>query len=55
MALGYEDLNDHERLRHDPVMGTLLGKLAARRHSKGAALAGTSLATPALTRSGCAC
>jgi hypothetical protein len=42
MALGYEDLNDHERLRHDPVMGTLLGKLAARRHSKCAALAGKS-------------
>ncbi len=42
MALGYEDLNDHERLRHDPVLGTLLGKLAARRHSKCAALAGKS-------------
>jgi len=42
MALGYEDLNDHERLRHDPVLGTLLGKLSARRHSKCAALAGKS-------------
>jgi len=42
LALGYEDLNDHERLRHDPVMGTLLGKLSARRHSKCAALAGKS-------------
>lgn len=42
LALGYEDLNDHERLRHDPVMGTLLGKLAARRHSRCAALAGKS-------------
>jgi Transposase DDE domain group 1 len=31
LALGYEDLNDHERLRHDPVMGALLGKLEARR------------------------
>lgn len=42
MALGYEDLNDHERLRHDPVLGTLLGKLSAQRHSKCAALAGKS-------------
>ena len=31
MALGYEDLNDHDRLRHDPVMAVLAGKLAARR------------------------
>jgi hypothetical protein len=41
MALGYEDLNDHEQLRHDPVMGALLGKLTARR-SDCAALAGKS-------------
>lgn len=31
LALGYEDLNDHEQLRHDPVMGALLGKLEAKR------------------------
>ena len=31
MALGYEDLNDHDELRHDPVMAILAGKLAARR------------------------
>jgi Transposase DDE domain group 1 len=31
MALGYEDLNDHESLRHDAVFGTLLGKLQAKR------------------------
>jgi len=31
LAPGYEDLNDHEQLRHDPVMGALLGKLEARR------------------------
>jgi hypothetical protein len=30
-ALGYEDLNDHDWLRHDPVMAALVGKLAARR------------------------
>ena len=31
LALGYEDLNDHDWLRHDPVMAVLVGKLAARR------------------------
>jgi hypothetical protein len=31
MALGYEDLNDHDDLRHDPVMAVLAGKLTARR------------------------
>ena len=31
IALGYEDLNDHEHLRHDPAMAVLAGKLAARR------------------------
>ena len=31
VALGYEDLNDHDWLRHDPVMAVLVGKLTARR------------------------
>lgn len=31
LALGYEDLNDHDWLRHDPVLAVLAGKLAARR------------------------
>ena len=31
IALGYEDLVDHDELRHDPVLATLAGKLAARR------------------------
>jgi len=31
IALGYEDLNDHDQLRHDPMMAVLAGKLAARR------------------------
>lgn len=31
IALGYEDLNDHDDLRHDPAMAVLAGKLAARR------------------------
>jgi Transposase DDE domain group 1 len=42
MALGYEDLNDHESLRHDAVFGALLGKLEAKRRSDCAALAGKS-------------
>ena len=41
IALGYEDLNDHEQLRHDPVWGALLGKLQAKR-ADCAALAGKS-------------
>jgi hypothetical protein len=41
IALGYEDLIDHDQLRHDPVLATLAGKLEARR--KGCApLAGKS-------------
>jgi hypothetical protein len=31
IALGYEDLNDHDVLRHDPMMAVLAGKLEARR------------------------
>ena len=31
LALGYEDLNDHDELRHDPLMAVLAGKLEARR------------------------
>ena len=31
IALGYEDLVDHDELRHDPIMAVLAGKLAARR------------------------
>ena len=31
IALGYEDLLDHDQLRHDPVLATLAGKLTARR------------------------
>jgi Transposase DDE domain group 1 len=31
IALGYEDLLDHDQLRHDPVMAVLGGKLEARR------------------------
>jgi hypothetical protein len=31
IALGYEDVTDHDQLRHDPVMAVLAGKLEARR------------------------
>ena len=41
IALGHEDLVDHDELRHDPVLATLAGKLAARRHDC-APLAGKS-------------
>jgi Transposase DDE domain group 1 len=33
IALGYEDLNDHDELRHDPMMAVLAGKLEARREA----------------------
>jgi hypothetical protein len=41
IALGYEDLNDHDQMRHDPVLAVLAGKLAAKR-SDCAPLAGKS-------------
>jgi len=31
IALGYEDLVDHDQLRHDPMLAALGGKLEARR------------------------
>ena len=41
IALGHEDVVDHDQLRHDPVLAILAGKLAARR-SDCAPLAGKS-------------
>jgi DDE family transposase len=41
IALGYEDLNDHDVLRHDPALAVLAGKLKAKR-SDCAPLAGKS-------------
>src|ERR1700752_1131366 len=55
IALGYEDLNDHDELRHDPIMAVLAGKLEARREDC-APVAGKStlnrleLSRPAPTR-----
>ncbi len=46
LALGYEDLNDHDQLRHDPLLATLVGKQdprgqdRARKRDRGKALAG---------------
>lgn len=46
LALGYEDLNDHDQLRHDPLLATLVGKQdptgaeRVRRRDRGKALAG---------------
>jgi len=48
LALGYEDLNDHDELRHDPLLAVLVGKSDPtgqdRKHDedKGKALAGRS-------------
>jgi hypothetical protein len=41
LAMGYEDLNDHDHLRHDPLLAVLLGKLEAKR-SDCAPIAGKS-------------
>ena len=41
LALGYEDLIDHDQLRHDPTLSVLAGKLVARRQDC-APLAGKS-------------
>jgi hypothetical protein len=46
LALGYEDLNDHDHLRSDPLLATLVGKEdptgADRARDQGKALAGKS-------------
>jgi hypothetical protein len=41
LVQGYEDLNDHEQLRHDPLFGIAVGKLASE-HPRCAPLAGKS-------------
>ena len=35
IALGYEDLIDHDELRHDPVLATLAGKLGVNQRRSG--------------------
>ena len=41
IALGYEDVNDHDELRHDPALAATLGRLTSHR-PRCAALAGKS-------------
>ena len=41
IALGYEDINDHDELRHDPVLGLLSDTLEPKRADV-ATLAGKS-------------
>src|ERR1700691_4045880 len=48
IALGYEDLNDHETLRHDPLMAVLAGKLKSRRAGRGGGGGATALYTAGL-------
>ena len=50
IALGYEDLNDHDVLRHDPVMAVLAGKLAARRRDCAAVASKSTLNRLELSR-----
>jgi hypothetical protein len=50
LALGYEDLNDHDWLRHDPVMAVLVGKLAGRRRDCAAAAGKSTLNRLELSR-----
>ncbi len=59
LCLGYEDLNDHDALRHDPLLAALVGKLdplgqgRKRGSDRGKALAGKStLNRLELTREG---
>src|SRR5437588_6600198 len=48
LALGYEDLNDHDDLRHDPLLATIVGKQdptgqsRVHQRDRGKALAGKS-------------
>lgn len=48
LCLGYEDLNDHDQLRHDPLLAVMVGKVdplgeeRLRDEDKGKALAGKS-------------
>lgn len=41
LVQGYEDLNDHDELRHDPIFGLAVGKLESD-HARCAPLAGKS-------------
>jgi hypothetical protein len=49
IALRYEDLNDHDDLRHDPIMAVLAGELAVVRQDC-APVAGTSTLTAGIAQ-----
>src|SRR4029077_15517133 len=52
IALGYEDLNDHDELRYDPLMAVLAGKLSARRKDCAAVAGKSTLNRLELSRQG---
>lgn len=52
IALGYEDVSDHDDLRHDPVLALLAGRLEPKRR-KSAVLAGKSTAASTCSPPGC--
>jgi hypothetical protein len=51
LALGYEDLNDHEELRRDPLLGLLAGKCELGEPLAGKSTLNRLELTPALLRS----
>lgn len=44
LALGYEDLNDHDALRHDPLLAALVGKIDVKGEQRSARDQGKPLA-----------
>src|SRR5271168_5251152 len=50
LALGYEDLVDHDALRHDPIFAVLAGKLKAKRNNCAAVAGKSTLNRLELTR-----
>lgn len=55
IALGHEDLNDHDRLRHDPTLAVLAGKLQASRKDCAAIAGKSTLNRLELSRADTAC
>jgi hypothetical protein len=49
IALGYEDINDHDELRHDPMMAVLAGKLEGRREDCAPVAGKSTLVLPGST------
>jgi Transposase DDE domain group 1 len=55
IALGHEDLNDHDRLRHDPTLAVLAGKLKAIRKDCAPVAGKSTLNRLELSRADTAC